>query len=234
MATPIVRAIVAHLRAHGSPEHAAGVQWFFKEAVTSHGWRTADLRRYGRQLHGQLADDRARLLDVAETLFGGEALEEKVLGVVMLQRSLGDFGAAEFTRFERWLRRVTTWADHDALVMFLIGPMMTADSRRAARVCVWAKSRNRWHRRASAVALIDGVRRGLFTDEATRITGVLLEDADDMVRKGLGWLLREWGKVRPRETVPLLLSVKDRAPRLVLRTACERLSPVTRARILQA
>jgi 3-methyladenine DNA glycosylase AlkD len=82
------------------------------------------------------------------------------------------------------------------------------------------------------VVLIDGIRKGLFTAEATDMTHRLIADEDDMVRKGLGWLLREWGKVRPGETVPLLMDVKTRASRLVLRTACERLSAGDRARIL--
>ena len=29
----------------GSPDHAAGVQWFFKEKIKSHGWYTAELRK---------------------------------------------------------------------------------------------------------------------------------------------------------------------------------------------
>jgi len=35
------------LKRGGSAEHAAGVQWFFKEEIKSHGWYTADLRRAG-------------------------------------------------------------------------------------------------------------------------------------------------------------------------------------------
>jgi 3-methyladenine DNA glycosylase AlkD len=227
-----IRRIVAHLKSHGCAEHAAGVQWFFKEDVRSHGWRTADLRRYAQTLNRELAADGGRLLAVAEALFARDVLEEKTLGVLILQRSLHLFGSAEFRRFEQWLALVATWADHDALAMYLLGPMMTADPRRAARVFVWAKSHNRWFRRAAAVSLIDGVRHGLFTVESTDITHRLLGDEDDMVRKGLGWLLREWGKVRPAETVPLLMSIRAEAPRLVLRTACERLPAAARKRIL--
>jgi 3-methyladenine DNA glycosylase AlkD len=227
-----VKRVTAHLVAHGSPERAAGNQWFFKEAIQSHGWRAADLRRYARDVHADLAGDPTRLFEVAETLFRSDVLEEKVLGVLVLQRSLKKFGAAEFRRFERWLPMVSSWADHDALTMVLIGPLMTADPQRARRVFAWAASRRRWHRRAAAVSLIDGVRHGLFTAEATDITGRLLADDDDMVRKGLGWLLREWGKVRPDETIPLLMAIRTRAPRLVLRTACERLPADARTRIL--
>ena len=41
VATQIRRA----LKDGGSAEHAAGVQWFFKDEIKSHGWYTADLRR---------------------------------------------------------------------------------------------------------------------------------------------------------------------------------------------
>jgi 3-methyladenine DNA glycosylase AlkD len=232
MSTPTIRHIVAHLKAQGSREHAAGVQWFFKEEIHSHGWRTADLRRYARQVNKDLRGDLPVLLTTAETLFRRNVLEERTLGVLVLQPSLRVFGSTEFRRFERWLSCVSTWADHDALVMYLLGPLMTADPRRARRAGIWASSRHRWHRRAAAVVLIDGVRKGLFTEEATDMTRRLLADDDDMVRKGLGWLLREWGKVRPHETVPLLMGIRTQTARLVLRTACERLPARDRARIL--
>jgi len=227
-----VRAICRHLETRGSPEHAAGVQWFFKEAVRSHGWYTAPLRAYARTVHRALASDQARLLAVADALFARPVLEEKVVAVTMLQPSLRRFGAAEFRRFERWLDRVSSWADHDALAMFLLGPLMADDPARASRVFRWARASDRWHRRAAAVSLIHGIRRGGFTAEATRITHALAADHDDMVQKGLGWLLREWGKVRPADTEPLLLDIRDRTSRLVLRTACERLPAAARARVL--
>jgi 3-methyladenine DNA glycosylase AlkD len=228
----MVRDIVEHLKAHGSPEHAAGVQWFFKERVQSHGWYTAALRRYAKSLHTQLAADPALLLDVAEQLFASPALEEKVLAVTMLQPSLHRFGDAEFRRFESWLGKVLSWADHDALAMFLLGPMLVADPPRVKRPLLWAGSPSRWRRRAAAVALIHGIRRGLFAAEAVAVTERLLEDRDDMVQKGLGWLLREWAKHHPNEAVPVLMAVRDRASRLVLRTACETLTPGLRTRVL--
>ncbi|MFZ0439096.1 MAG: DNA alkylation repair protein, partial [Candidatus Sulfotelmatobacter sp.] len=52
------------------------------------------------------------------------------------------------------------------------------------------------------------------------------------VQKGLGWLLRETAKFDARRTVPYLMKIRGRAPRLVLRTACETLPPAARKRIL--
>ena len=37
---------------------------------------------------------------------------------------------------------------------------------------------------------------------------MLLDDQDDMVQKGLGWLLRESAKFNARQTVPLLMKIR--------------------------
>jgi 3-methyladenine DNA glycosylase AlkD len=144
------------LRRGGSLEHAQGVQWFFKKEVRSHGWYTADLRRFARQTSREIqaTDGLEALLQVADQLFTGEVLEEKNFAVLLLEKSVAKFGDREFKLFDGWLDRVTSWADHDALVHYLIGPMIVADPRRARLALRWAKSRNRWHRRAAAVSLI--------------------------------------------------------------------------------
>jgi len=229
-----VRHIRTALRRGGSAEHAQGVQWFFKEEVRSHGWYTADLRRFARKTSREIqaTDGLEALPQVADQLFTGEVLEEKNFAVLLLEKSVAKFGDREFRLFESWLDRVTSWADHDALVHYLIGPLVAAEPRRTARVFRWAKSRNRWRRRAAAVSLIRGARQRLFFDEIVRVSDALLQDQDDMVQKGLGWLLREAAKANPKTTVPYLLRIRDRAPRLVLRTACETLPPATRARVL--
>ena len=70
--------------------------------------------------------------------------------------------------------------------------------------------------------------------QIVRVSELLLADKDDMVQKGLGWLLREAAKADRKTTVPYLLRIRDRAPRLVLRTTCETLPAPTRARLLAA
>lgn len=53
-----------------------------------------------------------------------------------------------------------------------------------------------------------------------------------MVQKGLGWLLRETAKFDRPRTVPYLIKIRERAPRLVLRTACETLPDDVKKKIL--
>jgi 3-methyladenine DNA glycosylase AlkD len=217
-----------------SAEHARAVQWFFKDEIKSRGWRTADLRRAAvrcrREIRSQFGAD--FVLAVADHLFFGRVLEEKIFAVLMLEKMVDEFDDGEFRRFESWLDRIRSWADHDALVHYLIAPMIVAKPARVQNVFFWAKSQNRWHRRAACVALIRGARQRKFFSQIKHLSGLLLADKDDMVKKGLGWLLRETAKADSRRTVPYLLRIRNCTSRLVLRTACETLSPGTRARVL--
>ena len=222
------------LKAGGSPERSSSVQRFFREEVQSHGWRTADLRRAALRWRREILQesDLKFLLQVADHLFAGTINEDKNVAVLLLENITDKFGDEEFRLLESWLPRISNWSDHDALVHYLIAPMVVAKPARASRVFHWAKSRNRWFRRAACVALIQGARRKMLFSEIIRLSATLLSDEDDMVRKGLGWLLRETAKADVQRAVPYLISIRERAPRLVLRTACETLPSTTRKAIL--
>ena len=222
------------LKNGGSAKHAAGVQWFFKEEIQSHGWYTADLRRAAVHVRREIKRERGLdfLVEVADHLFSGSVLEEKIAAVFLLEKLDAEFGDCEFKLFESWIDRINCWADHDGLVHYLISPMVAAKPARTRNVFRWAKSPNRWRRRAACVALIRGSRAKMFFPEITKLSNSLLTDEDDMVQKGLGWLLRETAKFDATRTVPYLLKIRERAPRLVLRTACETLPLAVRERIL--
>ena len=219
----------------GSAEHAAGVQWFFKEEITSRGWYTAALRRAIRGCRREILreHDFKFLTNVADQLFSGPVLEEKTAGVFLLEALDAQCGDREFRMFELWLDRISSWADHDGLVHYLIAPMVAAKPARMKFVFRWAKSPSRWHRRAACVALIRGARAKMFFPEIVKLSDLLLRDKDDMVQKGLGWLLRETAKFDAKRTVPYLMKIRGRAPRLVLRTACETLPANTKKKILE-
>ncbi|HUI84531.1 MAG TPA: DNA alkylation repair protein [Candidatus Binatia bacterium] len=217
-----------------SAPHTEEVRRFFRQEVKSRGWYTAELRKVAVRFRRTIVAQNGPpfLLQVADRLFSGDVLEEKIFAVLMLQGIVGELGKPEFRLFESWLDRVSSWADDDALAHYLLGPMIAADARLLARPLRWAKSKGRWHRRAAAVSLIHSTRRHGNFDHVQRVTELLLGSDDDMVRKGVGWLLREAAKANPEQTVAYLMSIRDRAPRRVLRTACETLPAMTGEKIL--
>jgi len=224
------------LKDGGSAPHAEGVQHFFKEEIQSRGWRTGEMRKVATRFRRAISKEMGIgfLIQVADRLFRGRVLEEKIFAVLMLEKCISECSDRDFELFVGWLDRVSTWADHDGLVHSLIAPLLVAKPARKAKPFLWAKSESRWHRRAACVAFIQGTRKQMFFPEIVRLANFLLEDDDDMVQKGLGWLLRETAKADPSRTVPYLIKIRRRAPRLVLRTACETLTAAQRSAILGA
>ncbi len=223
------------LKDGGSAPHSEEVQHFFKEEVRSRGWYTAELRKFALRFRRSIVRERGMnfMVLVADNLFSGRVLEEKVMAVFLLEKQTPHFDEQEFQLYASWLDRVTSWADHDALAHYLLSPMVAAQPGRCRQVFLWAKSPNRWCRRAACVTLIRGAREGKFSAPIVRLSNQLLEDEDDMVQKGLGWLLREAAKADPGNTVPYLMKIRENAPRLVLRTACETLPAAARKRVLR-
>ncbi len=230
--------IAAHIRRvllnGASAPHTEEVQRFFKEEIKSRGWYTGELRKVAVRFRKAILTDCDQdfLLAVADKLFRGRILEEKVFAVFLLQGLTSKFGNAEFKLFTSWIDRISTWADHDGLASYLLGPMITDDPKRSRAVFLWAKSPDRWHRRSAAVSLIRAIREKKCFRELVRVSNLLLNDDDDMVQKGLGWLLREAAKYDPERTIPYLMKIRVRAPRLVLRTACETLTQTQKKSIL--
>lgn len=96
----------------------------------------------------------------------------------------------------------------------------------------WTESKNRWKRRAAAVAMLEEGKKGRHTNEIFDIASRMITDPDDMVQKGVGWLLKETYPKRPREVVAFLKPWRGRAPRLLLRYAAEKMSARDRETVL--
>jgi 3-methyladenine DNA glycosylase AlkD len=222
------------LAADGSKSVALSSQRFFTHPIEAHGWRTAALRRFAHQQRKLILKNSGLhvLVKLADELFRGPISEEKTFAVLALEQSAAKLGDQEFCLLEEWLDRVSNWGDHDGLTMYLLGPMMAAHPERAESVHRWVHSQNLWRRRASAVSLIRGIRRGMFWAEAQAVAKHLLADDEIIVQKGLGWMLREAAKQNARRTVPFLVSIRANATRLALRTACETMSRIEREKVL--
>lgn len=71
------------------------------------------------------------------------------------------------------------------------------------------------------MSLINPVRQGKLLKDVFDIADRLLEDADDMVQKGYGWLLKEASRCHQAEVLRYVIQNKKRMPRTALRYAIE-------------
>src|SRR5215468_5702586 len=86
------------LKDGGSIGHATGVQWFFKDEIKSHGWYTAPLRRAAIRTRRELQKQFGLgfVVRVADQLFTGRILEQKVFAVFLLEKLTGQLGEQNF------------------------------------------------------------------------------------------------------------------------------------------
>jgi 3-methyladenine DNA glycosylase AlkD len=96
----------------------------------------------------------------------------------------------------------------------------------------WARSENRWVRRAAAVTLIVPAKHGKFLKEAFRIADILLKDKEDLVQKGYGWLLKEASRLHHEEVFAYLMKHRDVMPRTAFRYALEKMPQQLRAKAM--
>jgi 3-methyladenine DNA glycosylase AlkD len=225
----------AQLKAAADPEFAAGLRWFFKEPVKPHGVRTPKLRELARLAYAQVKHwpvaDRDRFVT---ELWKSGVLEEGVLVCHLYRRFAKSCDRREFAMFEQWLDRyVRNWSHCDGVSTWLIAASIANRPELMAKLARWTKSKNRWKRRAAAVSLIQEAKQGRSTETIFQICGLLRDDADDMVRKGVGWLLKETYPKRPREVIRFLNAWRASAPRLVLRLAAEKMTAQHRQWLLK-
>jgi len=87
----------------------------------------------------------------------------------------------------------------------------------------WAKSKNRWVRRAAAVTLIVPAKNGQFLKDIFEIADILFLDSDDLVQKGYGWMLKVASQAHQDEVFDYVIRHKDKMPRTALRYAIEKM-----------
>jgi len=96
---------------------------------------------------------------------------------------------------------INSWGSVDCFAMYLSGPMWARGRISDKAVMTWARSQDRWWRRAALVSTVALSRGGNARDfiRVARICTLLVEDRDDMVVKALSWALREAAKKHPEQ-----------------------------------
>ncbi|OGF21825.1 hypothetical protein A2Y83_02215 [Candidatus Falkowbacteria bacterium RBG_13_39_14] len=167
--------------------------------------------------------DFSAALKVADELYKSGVFEEATVAESILKEFINYFNDEIFDKFDEWIDYAKNWANIDMLCGWLIAPIILKDESKIKIIFQWTKSKNRWRRRAAAVSLVKPVRKGEYLEQVFLVAENLIQDKDDMVQKGVGWLLKEAGGRFPDETIKFLMKWQPKMSRLVLRLACEKL-----------
>lgn len=216
------------------PEFKKGLFRFFKEQINPIGVRLPKVRKLAKEVDMELAEHHSfpQILALSGKFQSSEYFEEQIFGVYLIELHKNKFTPATFSTFEKWIDNyVTNWAHCDLFCTHSVWYCIENNPELIARLISWTRSGNRWMRRAAAVTLIIPAKKGLFLREILAIAEKNMYDADEMVQKGTGWLLREAAKKNLSQINRFLLSHPG-AGRTLLRYATEKFPPIMRKKAL--
>ena len=207
-----------------TPANRMNMQRFFKEKLKEPiTIRTAVMRKLSNEFFKQVKHlPKKDILDFCDFILATDFRFRRFFAFEWAGKLHTQYEKGDFKRFEFWLKTyVDNWGVHDHLAQSF-GYLLFDYPELLPKVKSFAKSKNMWLRRMSAVALIYPVRKGKYLDDIFTTADILLRDEEDLVQKGYGWTLKEAGNVYPDEVFAYVMRNKKDMPRTALRYAIEK------------
>jgi 3-methyladenine DNA glycosylase AlkD len=220
---PILQQIRLDLEANVDQHTKETAKRYFKEAIKVYGVKTADVGRIAKKHWPHVKTlGKQEIFGLCEELYKSGYMEEAFIVSDLMPRYIENLQASDIDTFRRWIDTcISNWAECDGFCNHTIGDLIEKCPEIVPEVKSWAKSQNRWMKRASAVSFIVPAKRGEFLSEAFEICDALLMDGDDMVQKGYGWLLKEESRLHQKEVYDYVVAHRGTMPRTALRYAIE-------------
>jgi 3-methyladenine DNA glycosylase AlkD len=198
---------------------------FFKERVVSYGVKTDLVGKLAKAYLPKIIEcSKQEVFALCDSLFKSDFNEEAWVACEWVYSRRKEFQSEDFEIFERWIScYINNWAKCDTLCNHSIAAFIDMYPQYLANLKAWAKSENRWVKRASAVTLIIPAREGRYLMDIFEIADTLLIDKDDMVQKGYGWMLKAASQAHSGEVFEYVMRLKAEMPRTALRYAIEKM-----------
>jgi len=222
------------IRANANKDHAKTMQWFFKTGKGEYGEgdkfvgiRVPVQRKIAKQF-GELD------LKDLELLLDSKIHEERLISLLILveKYNKADEKVKEiiFRFYKKNRRKINNWDLVDLSAPKIMGiHLLNRDKQILYR---FAHSKNLWEKRISIISTYSFIKNHDF-NTTLEISDVLLNDAQDLIHKAVGWMLREVGKQDLNTLEKFLKPRYNKMPRTMLRYSIEKFPEKKRKKYLK-
>jgi 3-methyladenine DNA glycosylase AlkD len=159
--------------------------------------------------------------------------EDRLVALLILVRQYAHAAPARrqaiYRLYLRRRARINNWDLVDSSAEYIVGVHLR--DRRRSLLRRLATSKRVWDRRIAIMATFDYIKRREY-EETLKLARLLVADRHDLIRKAVGWMLREIGKRDRAVEERFLRRYGHRMPRTMLRYAIERFPSGLRQRYL--
>lgn len=168
-----------------------------KEPVITYGLNSFDFKKVYSRFDSRFCElhlDEA--VELAGKLIKSRNSTLIHIGIHILETRREELSPVHLPCFDEFLDRFVSWGNVDHLCTGRDSVLKMMLEKYPEQVIEllgrWNKSSNRWKRRASVVVFTRSVAKsGRFIDEALALCENLIWDEEDLVRKGVGWTLKD-------------------------------------------
>ena len=222
------------LKGFADPAIAAHSQRFFKTGKGEYGEGDRFLGIRVPVLRKQARRFRHLALEEVTVLLRSRWHEERLCALFILvarfsQGALED-KAAIYKLYLAHTAYINNWDLVDSSAPHIVGAYL-ADKNRQPLFAL-AQSPSLWERRIAMLATLYLIRKNEF-DDALEIAKILQNDAEDLIHKAVGWMLREVGKRDGAVERAFLAEHYQQMPRTMLRYAIEKFPANERRKYLE-
>jgi 3-methyladenine DNA glycosylase AlkD len=126
--------------------------------------------------------------------------------------------------------RINNWDLVDLAAYYVVGKYLAHKPRDI--LYQLARSENKWERRTAIVATAHFILKQQQVDDTFKIAEILINDPEDLVNKGTGWMLRAAGDKDRDRLLQFLDKYAGTMPRVLLRYSIEKLDKKQREHYL--
>jgi 3-methyladenine DNA glycosylase AlkD len=230
----IIDNIRKELLDHSDEKTKQSAERYFKGGIKLYGVASANTNRISKIQYKEIEDkSKSNIFSLCTELWKSGYLEESIVACNWSYYVYKLYSKEDFQTFDLWVKNyVDNWASCDTLCNHTVGTFIEKYPEYLAELKKWAKSSNRWVKRAAAVTLIVPAKRGKFLEDIFEIADILHSDTDDMVQKGYGWMLKAASQAHQQEVFDYMLAKKSTMPRTSLRYAIEKMPAELKDRIM--
>jgi 3-methyladenine DNA glycosylase AlkD len=227
----ILAALRTELQNSSDEVHRNGIQKFFKEEVPCYGIKSSRVsilaKKYFKLIQPASKDI---VFKYCEALWQSGFQEEGLIACQWSACMHKQFSESDLILFEKWIERyISNWATCDTFCNHTVGGLLLKYPQVLPALQTWAVAEGRWLRRAAAVSLIVPARKGIYWQDIAIISNLQLNDRDDMIQKGYGWLLKVASQSHEQEVFDFVMAHRTFMPRTALRYAIEKMTSERKA-----
>jgi 3-methyladenine DNA glycosylase AlkD len=191
--------------------------------------RAEDIRAVRREYSRRLSKAPPHVVfELALLLLHERGPAFRLVAYELLHHHAGALNRLRAWELEQLGRGMAGWGDVDMFSIYVAGPVWRERHVPDSLIHSWARSKDRWWRRAALVSTVPLNSKAQGgngeTSRTLQVCRLLMRDRDPMVVKALSWGLRELSKRDPKAVRAFVKERREVLPALVLREVRNKLT----------